>query len=112
MSGLGSPFLMRRSGLFYVRVAVPKDLVERVGLVEVRRSMGPKRFHESRSLASEIGARLKDAFMKIRSAGALTPTEVRNLIRDCYSILEEERGHGFKPTTDDVDICVRPMRLR
>nr|WP_184117272.1 MULTISPECIES: DUF6538 domain-containing protein [Sphingobium] len=102
---------MRRSGLFYVRVAVPKDLVERVGLVEVRRSMGPRRFHEARSLASKIGARLKDAFMKIRNADDLTPTEVRNLIRDCYATLEDERGQGLKPTTNDLDMEQREQRV-
>ena len=62
MSGVASPFLMRRSGQFYVRVRVPGDLIERVGLVEVRRSLGPMRFNEARLLAAQIGAQLKEAF--------------------------------------------------
>ena len=49
---------MRRSKQFYLRVRVPGDLGERVGLVEVRRSLGPMRFHEARLLAMKIGSQL------------------------------------------------------
>lgn len=111
MRGVSSPFLMRRSGQYYVRMRVPGDLVERVGLVEVRRSLGPMRFHEARLLAIKIGAQLKEAFVMMRIANDLTKQELLNLTRDCYSTLELERGQGYVPRYSDYDLELIEQRV-
>lgn len=111
MSGVASPFLMRRSGQFYVRVRVPGDLIERVGLVEVRRSLGPMRFNEARLLAAQIGAQLKDAFNMMRNANELSKQEVLNLIRDCFAVLTESYGQGYLPRTNNVDFELAEQRV-
>lgn len=111
MSGVASPFLMRRSGQFYVRVRVPDDLIERVGLVEVRRSLGPMRFNEARLLAAQIGAQLKDAFKMMRNANELSKQEVLNLIRDCFAVLTESNGQGYLPRTSDLDWELAEQRV-
>ena len=103
MSALAAPYLMRRGGMSYVRVRVPKDLVELVGCSEVRRSLGPLRFHEARLLAARTGSKLKEAFEMMRNANDLSKQEVLNLIRDCFSDLSEEYGQGYQPRTAEID---------
>lgn len=99
MTRAASPFLQRRSGIFYVRVRVPDDVQERLGLVEVRRSLGPMRFHEARLLALQLGTRLKECFVMIRHAEDLTKPEVRRIVRDCFVLLEQEADRGYQPVT-------------
>ncbi len=103
MSALASPFLMRRGGMYYVRMRVPQDLVELVGCSEVRRSLGPLRFHEARLLASRTGSKLKEAFDMMRNANDLTKQEVLNLIRDCFAGLTETYGKGYQPQSAEID---------
>lgn len=103
MSALAAPFLMRRGSMSYVRVRVPKDLVELVGCSEVRRSLGPLRFHEARLLAARTGSKLKEAFEMMRNANDLTKQEVLNLIRDCFAGLSETYGQPYQPQSTEID---------
>ena len=103
MSALAAPFLMRRGSMPYVRVRVPKDLVELVGCSEVRRSLGPLRFHEARLLAARTGSKLKEAFEMMRNANDLTKQEVLNLIRDCFAGLSETYGQAYQPQSTEID---------
>lgn len=57
-----SPYLLCRYGTHFVRVRVPRGLVERVGVVEVRRSLGSSSLSKSRLLALRYGAQLKRCF--------------------------------------------------
>ena len=97
MSGARSPYLMRRSGQLYIRLRVPNDLIERVGCCEVHRSLGPMRFHDARPLAAQIGARLKECFVMIRTESGLSKSQIRKLVRDCYVRLSDEADRGFQP---------------
>lgn len=90
---------MRRSGQYYVRVRVPNDLKARVGLVEVRRSLGPMHFQQARLLAVQIGTRLRECFMMLRNAEDLSKGEIRQMIRDCYTGLEKEADRPYQPQT-------------
>lgn len=103
MSALAAPFLMRRGSMSYVRVRVPKDLVELVGCSEVRRSLGPLRFHEARLLAARTGSKLKEAFEMMRNANDLTKQEVLNLIRDCFAGLSENYGQAYQLQSTEID---------
>jgi hypothetical protein len=110
MSALAAPFLMRRGSMSYVRVRVPNDLVELVGCSEVRRSLGPLRFHEARLLAARTGSKLKEAFKMMRNANDLTKQEVLNLIRDCFAGLSETYGQGYQPQSTDIDFELAEQR--
>ncbi|WP_109798584.1 DUF6538 domain-containing protein [Novosphingobium meiothermophilum] len=106
MTAWAAPFLMRRGLAFYVRVRIPGDLVNLVGVREVRRSLGPMRFHEARQLAARTGSQLKDTFAMMRNANNLSKNDIRNLIRDCFAELEKDRDRGFEPVTSEPDFEV------
>lgn len=91
-----APYLMRRASGFYFRIRVPADLVGRVGLVEIRRSLGPVGFHEARALASRIGSQTRKVFVMLRKIEDLTENEVANLIRDCFSDLRTQVDRPYK----------------
>lgn len=96
-----APYLMRRASGFYFRIRVPADLVGRVGLVEIRRSLGLVGFHEARALASRIGSQTRKVFVMLRRIDDLTENEVANLIRDCFAELRAEADRPFTPRTND-----------
>lgn len=104
VSGTGSPYLMRRAGRFYVRVRVPAELMERVGLVEVRRALRPMHFHEARLIAARTGAQIKECFRMMRSADHMTNEEAANLIRDCFKDQESWSDRGYAPRTQEIDL--------
>jgi integrase len=106
MTAWSAPFLMRRGAIYYLRVRVPDDLVNLVGVREVRRSLGPMRFHEARQIAARTGSQLKGTFEMMRAADNLTKSEVRNLIRDCFAGLSEDRDRGFEPVSPEPDLEV------
>ncbi len=80
-----APYLMRRAHGYYIRVRVPADLMDRVGVVELRRSLGPMPFNTARALASQAGSRLKGVFAMLRDVNNLTDQEVANLIKDAFA---------------------------
>ncbi|WP_420710426.1 DUF6538 domain-containing protein [Asticcacaulis sp. SL142] len=51
MTGSNSSHLSRRNGMYYIRVRVPNSLRERLGLSEVRRSLGSFTLKTARPLA-------------------------------------------------------------
>lgn len=106
MTAWAAPFLMRRGTCFYLRVRVPGDLVNLVGVREVRRSLGPMRFHAARQLAARTGSQLKDTFAMMRNANNLSKNDIRNLIRDCFAELGKDRDGGFEPVTSEPDFEV------
>ena len=106
MTAWSAPFLMRRGAIYYLRVRVPDDLVNLVGVREVRRSLGPLRFHDARQIAARTGSQLKGAFVMMRNAENLTKSDVRNLIRDCFAGLAEDRDRGFEPVSTEPDLEV------
>jgi hypothetical protein len=103
MTAWSAPFLMRRGAIYYLRVRVPDDLVDLVGVREVRRSLGPMRFHEARQIAARTGSQLKGRFEMMRAADNLTKSEVRNLIRDCFAALEADKDRGLDPISNEPD---------
>lgn len=80
-----SPYLMRRAHGFYIRIRVPADLVDRVGVVELRRALGPMTLNSARSLASLAGSRLRGIFEMLRQIDSLSDQEVANLIKDAFA---------------------------
>ena len=57
-----SPYLLDRDGAYFLRVRVPRGLVARVGVLEVRRSLGSSTFNQARLLALQFGTRLRRCF--------------------------------------------------
>jgi integrase len=95
-----SPYLVRRDGTFYVRVRVPHDLVGRVGMVEVRRSLRSGRYHECRLLALRYATRVKVLFDMIR-AEDLSKEQSLQKIRAVFAELSEKVERPFAPTEGD-----------
>ncbi len=95
-----SPYLIRRDGTFYVRVRVPRDLVGRVGIIEVRRSLKSGRYHECRLLALRYATRVKVLFDMIR-AEDLSKEQSLEKIRAVFADLSEKVEPAFIPTEID-----------
>ena len=95
-----APYLMKRASGFYFRIRVPADLTNRVGLVEIRRALGPVGFHEARALASRIGSKTRKVFVMMRRIDDLTENEVANLIRDCFVELRVDVDRAFIPRSN------------
>ncbi len=82
---------MRRGETYYMRVRVPLDLLDRLGLVEVRKSLGTSRLSEARLLGPEIAMRVKRSFETMR-AEDLTSAECLAAIKKCFAGLIEQAG--------------------
>lgn len=96
MTRARSLYLMRRPCGYYIRVRVPTDLVDRVGVVELRRALGPMPLNTARSLASQAGSRLKGVFAMLREIDGLSDQEVANLIRDCLAEIKPRVDRPYK----------------
>ncbi|MEP1420536.1 MAG: site-specific integrase [Erythrobacter sp.] len=91
---------MRRPSGFYFRIRVPADLVDRVGTLELRRVLGPMRFHDARILASSIGSKARRVFEMLRELDDLSEQEVANLIRDCFARMRKEVDRPYVPSEE------------
>lgn len=103
-----SPYLMRQPHGFYGRVRVPADLVDRVGVVELRRALGPMPLNSARALASQAGSRLKGVFDMLREIDSLTEKEVANLIRDAFADIKAKVDRPYviqtaEPSSERLD---------
>ena len=96
-----SPYLMRRPHGFYIRVRVPADLIDRVGVVELRRALGPMPLNSARSLASLAGSRLKGVFAMLRELNDISEQEVANLIKDAFSEIKASIDRPYVVRTAD-----------
>lgn len=92
---------MRRPHGFYIRVRVPADLVDRVGVVELRRALGPMPLNSARSLASQAGSRLKGLFAMLREVESLSEQEVANLIKDAFAEIKAQVDRPYVVRTTE-----------
>jgi len=99
MSGSRVPHLQRRNGTYHLRVRVPDELRLRVGLREVRRSLGVHTFAEARPLALRYATRVMEVFTMARSQ-PMTKTAVQELVQACFHDLSRHVEGGFIPKTD------------
>ncbi len=99
LSRVRPPHLICRGGTFYIRVRVPRDIVDQVGLVEIRRSLHVARLSEARLLGPVYSARIKDTFRMIRTDN-LERADAIIMMRRCFADLEQEIGAGYQPITN------------
>lgn len=97
------PHLFRRQGTYHLRVRVPDALRERVGVVEVRRSLGTNRQPEAALLALKLVARLKGVF-RMAIVEDLSKTRTRELVQECFLGLKQRVDAGYRLRTADVDL--------
>lgn len=90
MSGPRPPHLQRRNGIYHLRMRVPDRLRERVGRVEIHRSLRTYSPASARDLAATVSARLREAFMMINENLDVTPQEARALIQACFDDITRE----------------------
>lgn len=96
-------YLSRRGGIYYLRVRVPHDLVERVGRFEIRRSLGVARSDQARMLAAKYAARVFEVFSMLRSEQN-SKAEIVEIIQSVFSDLSFDlERHPFAFKASDVD---------
>lgn len=81
---------------------VPDRLRERVGRLEVRKSLCTYSPTLARELAAAVSANLREAFMIIDDNKNITPEEARELMQACFAEARREIGllPPFVPETD------------
>lgn len=103
MSGARPRYLQRRQGTYHLRVRVPDDLRARVGMLEVKRSLGVHDISSARRLSLACAARLMETFEMLRTNTLDTQT-IRSLVRTCFTDLAKIVEPGFTPTTSRPDL--------
>ena len=98
MSRAGPTYIQRRSGIYHLRVRVPDDLRARVGLLEVRRSLGVYNLPKARKLALTYSARVLEVFEMVRSM-PIPKDAIRSLIQDRFVDLVPVWDQGYLPET-------------
>lgn len=93
------PHIESRNGIWTLRVRVPRDLRARVGLTEVRRSLGTDSLRHARDLAAQHLARLRELF-ELAKTTALENAEIQAIARNYYETLVPE-AERFRPRTSD-----------
>ncbi len=103
------PRLLRRSGRFYVRARVPRDLVEVIGCKEIKQALGTSCPREALKLlrlrSAMIDARLAEALLKLRPRPVSTLSEAQVLQLALRWLHEAERraalDHGSSVSRPD-----------
>ena len=85
---------------------VPDRLRERVGRVEVRKSLRTYSPSLAREVAATVSAKLREAFMIIDENANLSPEEAREIIYACFAetLKEVDLLPPFVPETDHPEI--------
>lgn len=106
MSGRRPPHLQRRNGVYHLRMRVPDRLRERVGRLEVRKSLRTYSPSLARELAATVSARLREAFMTIEEDTNVTPEKARELMHACFveARREADLRPPFVPETDNPEM--------
>jgi integrase len=84
-------------------VRVPDDLRARVGMLEVKRSLGVHDISSARRLSLACAARLMETFEMLRT-DALDTQAIRSLVRNCFADLAKIVEPGFTSTTSRPDL--------
>lgn len=104
-----SSYLSRRGGIYYLRVRVPHDLVERVGRFEIRRSLGVARFDQARLLAAKYAARVFEVFEMIKTE-PYSKAETAKLVQSIFADLLlkiERRPFAYETCDSDEELAAQ-----
>ncbi len=103
--------ISRRGSVYYVRVAVPRDLMESVGRREIWQSLRTKDATEARRLARAALGRLDEQWRSLRDRREVTRDDVETLIWQRYAdILEaDDRWRSTLPAEEDLDVIYRML---
>jgi integrase len=97
-----SPYLLCRYGTYFFRVRVPADLVERLGVTEVRRSLGSCDFDTSRLLALSFGTRMKVLFKMLKTQ-KLGEADFSAYVHHCLETFRADPFPRYVTRTDEPD---------
>ncbi|MDZ7906641.1 MAG: DUF6538 domain-containing protein [Cypionkella sp.] len=102
----GTPRLVRRGGVFYFRMAVPKDLVARVGRGEVKTTLNTTDRAKATLLCRKISNDIDLLFANKLSMTNALLHQIDQRIRDIFQDALNE-GHSFRqvygPDIDKLD---------
>ena len=111
VSGSRIPYLQSRNGVYHLRMRVPDDVRSRLGLLEVRRSLGDCSFRRAKLLTVIFAERVREAFEMIQKL-ELDQSSARALVRRCFEDRKreaEDRG-GYVATSNEPDREIEDQR--
>lgn len=103
MTGSRPQHLLRRNGMYYLRVRVPTDLQALVGLSEVRRTLSVHILSKAKPLALKFASRVLETFVVLQQKH-YSKDEARRLVQSCFIDLAGHLDHGFVPETADPEM--------
>lgn len=97
MSGVRVPHLQCRNGIYHLRVRVPACVQPKLGLREVRRSLGSCGFVRAKALVPTYVHRVKGVFGVIQNTN-VTKEQARVLVQACFRrLVAETEGWAIVP---------------
>lgn len=109
MSGSRPPYLQRRGDAFHLRVRVPENLRDLVGVREIRRGLGTDSASAARPLAMTYSARIMRVFEMARTE-TLSKDRVRALVAQVFDDLRKPADRGFRPATCLPEVEIEEQR--
>jgi hypothetical protein len=104
-----SSYLFCRGGAYYLRVRVPLRHQDRVGSIEVRRSLHVHHPRTARRLALKLSARVFEVFDMLETT-VLTKPQVQGLFQQALQDMERSAGIGFVPSGPRPDLEIAEQR--
>ncbi len=96
------PGLMRRGTKWYLRVKVPKDVVDKVGRSEIWKTLGTGNHRKAVSLYHQVRADMDAQFKIIRRSRDVTDTELRRLVTVWFEGMDRRVAVGIGAAFDDA----------
>lgn len=94
--------MMRRDGVYWLRVRTPSHLRDRLGRGELRRSLGTTRSDLASLRASIALAWVRELCFLVPNMPTLTPTDINTLIVQFFRRLVDEVGIPTAPPGEDL----------
>lgn len=104
-----SPNLLRRNGIFHLRVRVPDAVRQKLGMCEVHRSLKTYDRVRARLLAAVLVPRVQEVF-KMALVETIDRSELIALLQSHFANLAREVDGGYLPTSDLPDFEIFEQR--
>jgi integrase len=85
-----SPHLVRRGAIFHFRIAVPRDLVPRIGKGEIKTTLRTTELLTARQRGRALSSALEAVFEEVRRMPELTRSEIENRVRAFFQVCLNE----------------------
>lgn len=113
MSGVCSPHLQRRNGIFHLRMRVPDRLRPRLERIEINRSLKTYSSMTARKLSANVLVSLQETLTMVENDIQITPEKARAMVQSCFEEFKYSNDlHApFSINTANPDIKIAEQEI-